>query len=47
VIFRRGSIVELLNMKQEVTSMKILRCTNKALATDLGRHLERIKYVLI
>lgn len=29
-----------LNMNEKVASKKILRCTKKALATDLGTHLE-------
>ena len=32
-----------LNMNEEAVSKEILRRTKKALATDLGRHLERVK----
>jgi hypothetical protein len=29
---------------EEVPYKKILRCANKALITDLGKHLDKVKY---
>jgi len=34
-------------MNKEVAYKKILRCTLKALVTDIGRHLDKVKYTCL